>query len=73
MAGARILNVEDEPIIAADLADRLVELGSTTVGSFDTGEATLDPLTTRTLPPSAEALPDFPEGKTALLLDGRLF
>ena len=41
MAGARIIIVEDEPIIAADLGDRLAEMGYTVAGSFDTGEAAL--------------------------------
>ncbi len=44
MQGARIAIVEDEPIIAADLADRLQELGYAVVGTFDTGEALLEVL-----------------------------
>ncbi len=47
MQGARIAIVEDEPIIAADLADRLAELGYAVVGTFDTGEALLEALPTR--------------------------
>ncbi len=41
MPNTRILIVEDEPIIAADLQDRLEQLGYTVVGSLDTGEAAL--------------------------------
>ncbi len=36
-----ILIVEDEPIIAADLQDRLIDLGYNVLASVDTGEAAL--------------------------------
>ncbi|WP_420457749.1 response regulator [Neolewinella sp.] len=41
MPHTRILIVEDAPIIAADLQDRLEQLGYTVVGSLATGEAAL--------------------------------
>jgi len=37
----RILLVEDEPIIAADLADRLAEMGFAIAGQYGNGEAAL--------------------------------
>ena len=42
MSKQSILIVEDEPIIAADLRDRLEEKGFTVLGSFDTGEAAVE-------------------------------
>ena len=41
MPNTRILIVEDEPIIAADLQDRLEQLDYTVVGAVDTGGAAL--------------------------------
>ena len=41
MKKTRVLIVEDEPIIAADLEDRLVELGYDVVPTCDSGEAVL--------------------------------
>lgn len=40
----RILVVEDEPIIAADLADRLTEMGYQVAGQYGSGEAALNHL-----------------------------
>lgn len=42
MPTAQLLIVEDEPIIAADLADRLTESGYTVLGPCDAGEAALE-------------------------------
>jgi DNA-binding LytR/AlgR family response regulator len=42
MDSIRILIVEDEPIIAADLADRLIEMGFDVVGPCVTGETALE-------------------------------
>ncbi len=41
METIRILIVEDEPIVAADLADRLTEMGYFVAGQYDSGEAAL--------------------------------
>lgn len=41
METVRILIVEDEPIVAADLADRLTEMGYFVAGQYDSGEAAL--------------------------------
>lgn len=44
MDSIRILIVEDEPIIAADLADRLTEMGYQIAGQYGSGEAALNHL-----------------------------
>lgn len=41
MSKIRILIVEDEPIIAADLADRLGEMGYEIAGQYSSGEEAL--------------------------------
>jgi DNA-binding response OmpR family regulator len=38
MDKTRILIVEDDPIIAADLEDRLLEIGYSVIGPYDQGE-----------------------------------
>lgn len=44
MEAIRILIVEDEPIIAADLADRLTEMGFSIAGQYGSGEEALSEL-----------------------------
>ena len=50
MPTPRLLVVEDEPIIRADLIDRLTDLGYAIFGEVDTGEAALRLVTANELP-----------------------